>query len=357
MEPSGSPSEQLISVPVQPQPQIQTIQQFQPVEQVQSQQLIQSQQMIQQQQVQSPQVQNTTSFTIFVWKFFSVISWVLLIITSLEAFIRDQMIYSVHSIISIFDNGHIYIPISNNLKLLQSFLMILLLLAFYNFAYLGLFKGDNKIVDPLFADKAKYHCIPLFLISLINMNAQAFKNLPQSEDEVKGIYTDGLVFTLLALICLGFIYYKMEMDHHDWYIILTIKKGIFSALIVFLWYCFFYYIVLVGSTKQKSDTNLADFFKGTGIAFSLLIGLGSLSFSFIFKDLMAAVTNLLIYIGMVSSFFSIYGKSKEQKKSTGGNADGIIEIIMMAINLIMIGILIFKCNNSLTDNKYSFNLG
>ena len=56
------------------------------------------------------------------------------------------------------------------------------------------------------------------------------------------------------------------------------------------------------------------FLKGSGIAGALLIPFGSLSFAFIFKDLIAAVTNLLIYIGMVSSSFGINGKSANGHK-------------------------------------------
>ena len=62
MEKAGSPSEQFIPMPSQPQPQPQ----MQPQAQAQS------------------QPQPSTSFTIFVWKFFSVISWVFLIISSFE---------------------------------------------------------------------------------------------------------------------------------------------------------------------------------------------------------------------------------------------------------------------------------
>ena len=56
-------------------------------------QLLQGQQMQQQQlQQQAP----STSFTIFVWKFFSVISWLLLIFTSLEASFHGTMLFSIH---------------------------------------------------------------------------------------------------------------------------------------------------------------------------------------------------------------------------------------------------------------------
>lgn len=321
IDPSNSPSSQLIEAPAQAP-----------------------------QQEQQPQPQASTSFTIFVYKFLSLISWVLLVITSLESYLRGSMIFSAYKLIDM------YIPISISLGLLQSFFLLILFFGFYHFAYLGLYKGDNTIVDPLFNTTiSKLHFIPLLLVSFININLMMIKDRPNIAD-LEGNLIDGLIFTMIALGLLGFIYFKTEFNH-DWFIVLTIKKGIFSYLIVFLWYSFFYYIVLIGIIKYLTSEdledleNLSDFLKGTGIAFAILIGLGSLAFAFIFKDLIAALTNLLIYIGMITSFFGIKGKDNDQK------ADGVIEIIMMVVNLACIGILIFKCNNSLLDNKYSFSLG
>ena len=308
-----------------------------------------------QQQPQS-QPQTTASFTIYVWKFLSVLSWILLILASLESYIRGSMIFSSYQL------NQIFIPLSVNLGLLESFYLLLLLFAFYNIAYLGLYKGDNTIVDPLFEDISKYHCFPLFLITLMTLNMHSIKDAIELKD-MEGQIITNLVFTILALACLGFIYFKTVFIH-DWFIVFTVKKGIFSFFIVFLWFSFFYHMVLIGAIKKQENMEteekikaLFGFLKGSGIAGALLIPFGSLSFAFIFKDLIAAVTNLLIYIGMVSSSFGINGKNKDLfKEYWDGNADGIIEIIMMVINVVLIGLLITKCKNSLLDNEHSFGL-
>ena len=306
-----------------------------------------------QQQPQS-QPQTTVSFTIYVWKFLSVLSWILLILASLESYIRGSMIFSSYKL------NNRFIPLSVNLGLLESFYLLLLLFAFYNIAYLGLYKGDNTIVDPLFEDISKYHCFPLFLITLMTLNMHSIKDRPALKD-MEGQIITNLVFTILALACLGFIYFKTVFIH-DWFIVFTVKKGIFSFFIVFLWFSFFYHMVLIGTIKKQENTEteektkaLYGFLKGSGIAGALLIPFGSLSFAFIFKDLIAAVTNLLLYIGMVSSCFGINGKNKNMFEGNwDGNADGIIEIIMMVINVALIGLLITKCKNSLLDNEHSF---
>lgn len=280
-----------------------------------------------QQQPQS-QPQTTASFTIYVWKFLSVLSWILLILASLESYIRGSMIFSSYQL------NDIFIPLSVNLGLLQSFYLLLLLFAFYNIAYLGLYKGDNTIVDPLFEDISKYHCFPLFLITMMTLNMHSIKDAIELKD-MEGQIITNLVFTILALACLGFIYFKTVFIH-DWFIVFTVKKGIFSFFIVFLWFSFFYHMVLIGAIKKRENMDTEEkmkaffgFLKGSGIAGALLIPFGSLSFAFIFKDLIAAVTNLLIYIGMVSSCFGINGKDEKFEEQWDGNADGIIEIIMM----------------------------
>ena len=122
-------------------------------------------------------------------------------------------------------------------------------------------------------------------------------------------------------------------------------------MIVILWYNLFYASLLIGCLNCEEE--ILKFLKGAGIAFSILIGFGAMLFSFIFKDLIAAVTNLLIYIGMVSSFFGINGKDELQREFSGGVADGVIEIVMMVLNLGLIVLLISKFSNYLNENKYS----
>ena len=304
-----------------------------------------SDQLIQQQNQEVPQQQQVeesrpaTSFTIFVWKFFSVISWLLLIFTSLEAYFHETMFYSMYN-----SNGGLYLPLSVKLGGIQSFYLILLFLAFYHFAYLGLYKGDESITNPLLDRITKFHFIPLFLISFINIINQARKNGVGITAFEKELIAD-LVFNLIALVFLIIIYAKTVLEH-NWYIVLTIKKGLFSCLIILLWHNFFYLIVLVGYAVQynRMSYNILTFLKGSGIAGSLIVGIGGCIFSFVNKDLIAATTNFLLYVGMVNSFFGTTGKSKEMKLYTAGVADGVIEIIFMLFNFATVMILIFKFN-------------
>ncbi len=291
------------------------------------------------QQVQpQPQKSSSPACTIFVWKFFAVASWLLLMVTSLEGYIQKTLFFSIRN------NEGFYLPLTINLGLLEAFYLIILFCGFYNFAYLGLYKGDNMITDKLFDGPPVYHFVPLFLVSIINILLQEFKDGHKLEDLDGELITD-LVLTLIAFAFLLLVYFKTELKH-DWFIVLTIKKGVFSMLIVLLWYNFFYQIVLIGIVKQDI-ADKPDFIKGSGISGAILIGLGGLGFSFFFKDLIAAITNLLIYIGMVNSFFGPNGKDKLLKEVAGGVSDGVLEIIMMAISLGVIFFLLVKRTDEL----------
>jgi len=209
---------------------------------------------------------------------------------------------------------------------------------------LGLYKGDDSITNPLFDRITKLHFIPLFLISFINIINQTGKNRVRITAFESELIAD-LVFNLIALVFLIIIYAKTVLEH-NWYIVLTIKKGLFSCLIILLWHNFFYLIVLVGYAVQSNrlSDNINNFLKGSGIAGSLLVGIGGCIFSFVNKDLIAAATNFLLYVGMVNSFFGTTGKSKKMKIYTAGVADGVIEIIFMLFNFATVMILIFKFN-------------
>ena len=90
-------------------------------------QVQQMQPQVQQQMQPQVQQQPSSSFSIFFWKFFSVISWVLLIFTSLEAYRKNTSLFLIYE-----RNTSFYLPISINMGMLQSFFLITLFLAFFH---------------------------------------------------------------------------------------------------------------------------------------------------------------------------------------------------------------------------------
>lgn len=129
------------------------------------------------------------------------------------------------------------------------------------------------------------------------------------------------------------------------------KKGVFSTFIVILWYNFFFVIISLKSVNYILDNfgrinldiydSLFAFYKRIGVSFVVIMGVFTLVFSFFFKDIMIAFVNFLIYVGMVMAFFSKNEKQSEFRKETFfGYTDGILDIIIMALSLIMIALLI-----------------
>ena len=135
----------------------------------------------------------------------------------------------------------------------------------------------------------------------------------------------------------------------DWYILLTLKKGTYSCFIVLLWYYFCYLIYqlryvhfldyLKDNPNGNKDFKLEDWAKGCGIAFSIIFGIGSLVFAFIFKDLVVAGMNCLIYVGLTTFYFKLR-KEVRKNKYANKNGDGAVDIIMMVFSIALIAFLI-----------------
>ncbi len=173
------------------------------------------------------------------------------------------------------------------------------------------------------------------------------------------LLTFNLNFTVIGFISLIVIYILTKLNS-EWYIVMAIKKGVYSTFIILLWYNFFVTIIHLKKIniylKAYKDTskadeygnNLKNFFKNAGISFTIIFGLGSLIFSVVFKDLMAAFTNFLLYLGMVISFFNKNKEDKDVRKDYfNGNADGILDIIIMALSFACIIFLLIWCKHKL----------
>ena len=106
---------------------------------------------------------------------------------------------------------------------------------------------------------------------------------------------------------------------------------------------FNYLINDVNHYSRDKNNSIRKFFKGIGIPFTILFGLGSLVFSALFKDTIAAFTTFLIYLGIIESFFSGYAFEERQRKEFfNGDADGVLDIIFMILSLACIFFLALK---------------
>jgi len=216
-----------------------------------------------------------------------------------------------------------------------------------------IFKKDDQVINGMMGQFSKFHFFPLLCASALFIIGECVDNIDKDdvilgkEDEhFKKMYISGFVFSIIGLASFIFIYIMTDLNTNDWWVLLLLKKGAFSCLIVLMWYSFcydVYYIHKYDKPDEASNdpTKALDWIKGCGLAFSIIFGIGSLAFSFIFKDLVACGMNLLIYIGLTVAYFKL-PKEERKKKDNNKNGDGIVDIIMLVLSVAMIVLLLIK---------------
>ena len=229
------------------------------------------------------------------------------------------------------------------------------------FFYKTICKKDDQVINGMMGQFSKFHFFPLLCASALFIIGECVDNLDKEhwladdekkEDHLKNMYISGLVFSIVGLASFIFIYIMTDLNT-DWWVLILLKKGAFSCLIILIWYSFCYDIYYVHyydrlSSKrddqnynENDDSNLLDWKKGCGLAFSIIFGIGSLAFSFVFKDLAACVMNLLIYIGLTVAYFRLPSEARKLKEFNK-NGDGIVDIIMLVLSVAVIVLLLIK---------------
>ena len=69
-----------------------------------------------------------------------------------------------------------------------------------------------------------------------------------------------------------------------------------------------------------------------------------MALTFFLKNIGTGITNLFLYIGMIIWFFKI---PEEERKEFNGVAEGIIDCVIVAINLGILGYLIIMKRNEI----------
>ena len=211
-----------------------------------------------------------------------------------------------------------------------------------------IFSKDDQVMNGMMGDFSKFHFFPLLCASALFIIGECIDQDIENEDHFKGMLVSGLVFSLIGLASLIFIYIMTDLNTNDWWVLLLLKKGTYSCLIVLMWYYFCYDIYYVHEIENENETpdKKQDWKKGCGLAFSIIFGIGSLAFSFVFKDLVACGMNLLIYLGLTICYFLLH-KDMRKNKDYNKNGDGIVDIIMLVLSVVLLVFLIIKKEESL----------
>lgn len=291
---------------------------------------------------------------------FSIISWVLFIVTGLFG-ILFLFIYNNNEYVFIWSIKRIsnskkqnYFPIQINwffVYLLFIITMVFGAIQCFYYTLSSMRKKDIALYFSMMGEISKFHFVPIFCVSglfvtgiILNFICDKDKTHNSDLHSINGIIS-GMILSLLGLISLIIIYIQTKIESNSFIQVLFIKKGAYSCLISILVYTFFnnifycWYIIWIYVDKDNFSNSWLNY---CGIIFSGIIGIINLILSFFLKDIVLAGMNTLIYIGMTFYFYSI----DEVKNNFTGYIDGIIDIAMILLSICLFGYLITDIKNN-----------
>ena len=313
----------------------------------------------------------------------SVLSWLLLIATGwaslnwlsydIEDDLKSGIIWTIYKYkfikirgklqiqnFNYFDLRYDYKPFQMQAALIYIVFILTLIITVVGFCiYMvkSTCKKDDAVYNGMMGQWSKFHFFPLLCVSALFIIGETYddyidkiveRKYEKAFDQWKAMVISAFIFTIIGLASLIFIYIMTDLNT-DWYVLLTLKKGTYSCFITLLWYYFCYLIYQLRVVNyfdymkehptSNKDFKLGDWAKGCGIAFSIIFGIGSLVFAFIFKDLVVAGMNCLIYVGLITYYFKLR-KEIRKDKPANKNGDGAVDIIMMVFSIALIAFLI-----------------
>lgn len=277
----------------------------------------------------------------------SVLSWLLLLVTgwiSLRWLDEFYTIWTIHRYVKSVGIPPDYVPYeplqmqSALIYIVFILTMIIVLAGFILYMIKSTCKKEDAVFNGMMGQWSKFHFFPLLCISAMFIVGENVDNPVPSDNENhwRDMNISCFLFDVLGLCSLIFIYIMTDLNS-EWYVLLTLKKGTYSCFITLLWYYFcydIYYLRLLDTYEKQNDWH-----KGCGLAFSIIFGIGSLAFAYIFKDLVVSGMNLLIYVGLTVYYFQVH---KDVRNSDFANkyGDGIVDIIMMVLSIAEIVVLL-----------------
>lgn len=265
------------------------------------------------------------------WYVFSVLSWFLLVACQIESYLSDtKIIYK--RIYHVYD---IYLPILNLFLLLISMSGLIVYLIFTTC------KKNQNLYNGMLGGNSKFHFIFFLFASVLFIIGQILKTngarIYDANKFIKNCYIADLVFSIFTIFILFFAYTQIKIPC-EWYIVLPIKKGTFSSFIPYLLLKIILDIIYLILIKEESVSE--DFIKAMIVIFILLLGLISFGISFIFKDIIVAFTNGIIYISLIIYYSLIIEDLKHSLKMVYLVILGIIIIGFALVSFILIALLV-----------------
>ena len=309
----------------------------------------------------------------------SILSWLLFLVTGWMGFSKlvngkeqimetfhikhkymDYDIWSFLVYTSEKDTKDIYSPIQEKnafFIILFVILMIIGTIGFFIYLFKSVIKKDDHVFEGMMGTFSRYHFIPLVCASALFLAGYTQEDSALSsifdyfEDIITnknkfGKYKKGfsvhLVFSIIGLLTLIFVKMQTKIEN-PFYVVYTIKDGLYSCLIALFTYCIFYSGYYIGYLTRNEDRekieNIQKYVKDCGIAFSICIGAINLCVSFLLKDFILPIINFIIYLGLAIRFFDIDEDIRNNEKIT--NAEGAIEIVITVLSAVVFAFLIY----------------
>ena len=300
----------------------------------------------------------------------SCVSWLLVAVNNLASLKwmyngkKDGVSRSVWNIL-ILSNGsnikNILIPSIGYIPLQMNEIMIYIVFNFYYaIIFIGcvvyiiktLIKKDQQIIEGMMGTISQFHFFPLLCAFAMTLLGEIYD---EDIKKQKNIAFTGLVISIVGVATLIFIYINTNFQNNVWWTKFCLKEGTFSCLIILFWYNFCYVIYQARILDKQED--LDKWKKGCSLAFSIIFGIGSIAFSYVFKDIMVSFMNILIYIGLVIHYFKEIGETSE--KDYNKNGDGAIDMIILMCSIILFLYLVIDyIKNEIIEIKSQiYNLG
>ena len=294
----------------------------------------------------------------------SCVSWLLVAVNnlaSLKWMYNGKKDASFHSVWNIsippkgFDDP--YIPLQMNeimIYIVFNFYYAIIFIGCVVYIIKTLIKKDQQIIEGMMGTISQFHFFPLLCAFAMTLLGEIYD---EDIKKRKNIAFTGLVISIVGVATLIFIYINTNFKNNVWWTKFCLKEGTFSCLIILFWYNFCYVIYQCRfADKGDKEKDIQDLQKSYSLAFSIIFGIGSISFSYVFKDIMVSFMNILIYIGLIKYYFELGDTST---KAYNKNGEAAVDIIILIGSIVLfVYLLIEYIKNEITEVKTQiFNLG
>ena len=259
-------------------------------------------------------------------------------------------------------SGDDYAPILYNRSFIGMITLIISIIGFLVYVKNIIYKRNINFYHSLFGQYTKFHSIPLFMYTGINIvldnyiinmmkKVNDFTKVEDISDNdsfnIKAVCAFYIIFSICGLASLIYIYINLEMDC-EWYIAMIIKKGVFSILTAECSYHFFesiFYTRLINIEEKFDD--IESLYHTGGIFFAILQAVFVIGFAVYYKNIILLALNFLMFYSMIMNYY--VKKEDENKVLWKNDATPGLEITVIVINFALMIFMVAKYKEQLIE--------